>query len=118
MEERDWMQKAKKDLEAAKSSFDAGHYEWVCFQSQQAAEKSLKAVYIKKYKKLLKVHDLVLLAKKVLAPKEILDFCKELTLAYQYSRYPLDSKINNFNAKADKFLIYAEKIIKWTEKNV
>lgn len=118
MEERAWIEKAKKDLEASKNSFDFGYYEWSCFQSQQSAEKALKAVYIKKYKRLLKVHDLVLLAKKVSAPKSLLDFCRELTLAYEYSRYPINIKINNFNEKASKFLNYAGEILKWAEKNI
>jgi len=118
MEEKAWIQKARKDLDASKSSFASGHYEWSCFQSQQSAEKALKAVYIKKYKRLLKVHDLVLLAKKVSAPKEMLSLCRELTLAYEYTRYPIDSKVNNFNDKASKFLVSAEEILKWTEKNI
>jgi HEPN domain-containing protein len=118
MEEKAWIKKARKDLEASKSSFDSGHYEWSCFQSQQAAEKALKAVYIKKYKKLLKVHDLVLLAKKVSAPKELLQFCRELTLAYEYSRYPAEGKVNNFDEKASKFLNYAAEILRWAEKNI
>ena len=118
MEEKAWIEKAKKDLDASKSSFDSQHYEWSCFQSQQAAEKALKSVYIKKYKSLLKVHDLVLLARKVSAPKELLDFCRELTLAYEYSRYPVETKINNFDEKASKFLTYAGEILKWAEKNI
>ncbi|WP_291998923.1 HEPN domain-containing protein [Caldivirga sp.] len=35
---------ALRDLEAARGSLNNGYYEWSCFQSQQAAEKSLKAL--------------------------------------------------------------------------
>ncbi len=40
-----WLQQAKHDLAAAEDSLEAGHNEWACFQSQQAAEKALKAVF-------------------------------------------------------------------------
>ena len=40
---KDWLEQAKWDLKAAKDSLKAENYEWSCFQSQQAAEKSLKA---------------------------------------------------------------------------
>jgi HEPN domain-containing protein len=35
---------APADLEAAKEGFRTSHFEWACFQSQQCAEKALKAV--------------------------------------------------------------------------
>ena len=38
-----WLEQAEHDLAAARDSLAAGHFEWVCFQSQQAAEKALKA---------------------------------------------------------------------------
>lgn len=38
-----WLRQAEADLETAKDSLTQGHYEWSCFQSQQAAEKVLKA---------------------------------------------------------------------------
>ena len=43
MEQERWLRQAEKDLESARDSSEAGHYEWACFQSQQAAEKALKA---------------------------------------------------------------------------
>lgn len=41
----DWLRQAEKDLRHAKNSVAAADYEWACFASQQAAEKSLKALY-------------------------------------------------------------------------
>lgn len=41
----DWMRQAERDFQHAKNSFDSGEYEWVCFASQQPAEKALKALY-------------------------------------------------------------------------
>jgi len=40
---RTWFQQAQADLGAAEDSATARHYEWACFQAQQAGEKALKA---------------------------------------------------------------------------
>lgn len=40
-----WLQQARADLRAAESSIAAEVFEWACFQSQQAAEKALKAFW-------------------------------------------------------------------------
>lgn len=42
---RDWMKQAERDLENAKYEMKGSFYEWVCFLSQQAAEKAIKAVF-------------------------------------------------------------------------
>ncbi|MEA3325178.1 MAG: HEPN domain-containing protein [Euryarchaeota archaeon] len=39
-----WFKQAEKDLKASKNSLKLGDYEWVCFQAQQAAGKSLKSI--------------------------------------------------------------------------
>lgn len=41
----DWIQQARRDLDMAEHARDSGFFEWACFISQQAAEKSLKAVF-------------------------------------------------------------------------
>ena len=41
-----WLAQARADLKAAEASAAAGSYEWACFQSQQAAEKALKAFWL------------------------------------------------------------------------
>ena len=38
-----WLRQAHADLQAARDSSAAEHYEWACFQAQQAAEKAIKA---------------------------------------------------------------------------
>ena len=42
----DWLHQAKADLAQARLSADAGHHEWACFASHQAAEKALKALHL------------------------------------------------------------------------
>jgi HEPN domain-containing protein len=41
-----WFDQAKWDLEASKISRQEGFYEWSCFEAQQSAEKSIKAVIV------------------------------------------------------------------------
>lgn len=42
-DEKRWIQQAVADLEAAHDSLKTRHFEWACFQAQQASEKALKA---------------------------------------------------------------------------
>lgn len=58
-----WIKQANFDLEAAKVSFDNKFYEWTCFQSEQSAEKALKAVLAYKGIKPPKMHKLSILFK-------------------------------------------------------
>ncbi len=74
MEEvKKWIEKAKKDLDDAEFNFINNRFEVAAFLSHQAAEKALKALYILKFKKLWKIHDLVELGKTLNAPFEILE---------------------------------------------
>ncbi len=41
----DWIRQADYDIEHAKVSLKAGHYEWACFAAQQSAEMAVKAVF-------------------------------------------------------------------------
>ena len=63
MEETElWLRKSERDMLAAEVNFKQGLFEESAFFSHQAAEKALKALYIKKFKRLWKVHDLRALA--------------------------------------------------------
>jgi len=53
---RDWLDEALDDLEAARRLFELGMWSKVCFFSYQAAEKSLKALCIKKLGKYVHTH--------------------------------------------------------------
>lgn len=99
-ESKDWFRQAEKDLDTAKFNLDGGKIEAGVFFLQQSAEKALKAVYINKFKKLLKVHD-----------------CKKLGPAYQYTRYPDVLKVENLNELASEFFDYTKEILKWAKKN-
>lgn len=87
-EAKEWLEKAKRDLEAARYNYEGDLHEVAAFLCQQSAEKALKALYIEKFGELLKTHDLHFLAKKLKAPAGIMDACKELSTYYVESRYP------------------------------
>jgi HEPN domain-containing protein len=57
-ESRRWFDQAKDDLAAARTSAAGGHYEWTCFQAQQAAEKALKAFLLAKGKRQFVSHSI------------------------------------------------------------
>lgn len=44
----DWFRQALADLQHANNSKDDGDFEWSCFAAHQAAEKALKAIFLKR----------------------------------------------------------------------
>jgi HEPN domain-containing protein len=44
----DWFRQAEADLNHARNSLQATDFEWSCFAAHQAAEKALKAVFLKR----------------------------------------------------------------------
>lgn len=117
-EYKNWLNQAEKDFDAAKYNLEGNKTEQGVFFLQQSAEKALKSLYIKKFKDLFKTHDLILLAKKLNAPEKIIDYCKELNPAYQYTRYPDIPSMENLNEIEDELVKYAEEILKWVKKNI
>lgn len=114
-----WFDKALSDLEVAKDMFKIKKYEYAAFWCQQAAEKTFKSVQIEKENRFDKIHDLVMLSQKTGAPKEIVEMCKTLTLAYTYARYPdVESGKENMKQISGKFINDAEKVIEWAKKNL
>ncbi|MBI2079533.1 HEPN domain-containing protein [Candidatus Micrarchaeota archaeon] len=112
-----WIKKAESDLDTAKYNFDGERYDAAAFYSQQAAEKALKAIYIKKLNSLLKVHDLVQLARKINAPEKIIEVCKFLTSFYIETRYPgLALDINE--EEASDALKDSKMVIEWVKKTL
>ncbi len=79
-----WRDRATEDLETAKFNFRGEKYRAAAFFSQQAAEKALKALYIKRFRKLKKAHDLFLLATELNLPGDLVELCKELSPACLY----------------------------------
>ena len=43
----DWLRQADADLKHARDAMASGNFEWSCFACQQAAEKALKALFLR-----------------------------------------------------------------------
>jgi HEPN domain-containing protein len=83
-----WLEQAKRDLITAENSFESKDYYASSFWCQQAAEKALKALLIKKTGEFPKIHDLTNLARLNMVPQRIVELCAKLNPAYTNSRYP------------------------------
>lgn len=116
---RDWMDQAESDLRHARSDLEHGFYEWVCFSSQQGAEKAIKAVFQKMGAEAwgYSVADLLKeLSKEQKVTEELINKVLELDKAYIPTRYPnahpSGSPRERYTAEEARRLIsYAEKII-------
>ncbi|MBI2666570.1 HEPN domain-containing protein [Candidatus Woesearchaeota archaeon] len=117
-EVKDWWDKAVDDLEKAHILAKNKKYDGAIFYSQQAVEKALKALLIKEKNKLKKIHDLVELGKEANVPEIFLKYCKVLTMAYIYSRYPGVPKEESLDQIAIDFMRYAQEILTWIEKKL
>lgn len=126
MEEQRWLRQAEKDLESARDSSKAGHYEWACFQAQQAAEKALKAfLYSKGLRAILthSIRDLVLDCSKYEKDfSNLLSQGKALDTYYIATRYP-DSLVGNeipaqyySEEDASQCINYAELILRTVKR--
>lgn len=115
-ETKQWMEKAKRDLNAAGINLNENLFDVCAFLAQQASEKALKALYIQKFKKLLKIHDLYELGKKIGATKEILDACERLNPHYIATRYPSDE--NYTRELAEEALSDSKKVVEWANKAI
>lgn len=120
------MRQANKDLESARDSLTAGHHEWACFQSQQAAEKALKAfLYSKGLRAILthSIRDLVLECSKYEKDfSSLVSQGKVLDSYYISTRYP-DGLVGNeipseYYSREDaaQCISYAESILSVVNK--
>ena len=126
MEEQRWLRQAEKDLESARDSGKAEHYEWACFQSQRAAEKALKAfLYSKGLRAILthSIRELVLDCSKYQTDfSNLISQAKVLDTYYIPTRYPNGLVGNEIPAQyyskedASQCINYAELILRTVTK--
>ena len=86
-----WFAQAKRDLDAAEASKQANAFEWSCFQSQQAAEKALKAFLYVQGERIVAGHSIFKLLERCAsyeASFNELALVKRLDEVYITSRYP------------------------------
>lgn len=113
-----WMEQAHLDFEAARYNGLGGHFAVAAFLAQQAAEKALKAAYIKSKDRLWRTHDLTALAEQLDAPAVIREACEILSPHYVATRYPV-TETREYNEEVSEIALEAsERIIEWVEESV
>ncbi len=89
--EKDWIAQAERDLRHSENSLKLGDYEWACFSAQQAAEKSIKAIY-EKTNRIAMGHSIIGLLKGLekdfKIPENFYSYGRILTRYYIEPRYP------------------------------
>ncbi|MFA5381996.1 MAG: HEPN domain-containing protein [Candidatus Micrarchaeia archaeon] len=121
-ESKNWFEQAKIDLDTAKFNFKGERFYASVFFSQQAAEKSLKALYLEEKRCPVLHHNLVDIADELEAPEEVISACRMLNPHYTVSRYPdaasgipsevYDKKITSI------YLMEAKKVVRWVRDNL
>jgi HEPN domain-containing protein len=84
----DWLRQAENDLAWARHSLSGGFYSQTCFISQQAGEKTLKALCYRNGFDIIKTHSLVQIVRALGVNGEMEKIAKELDLYYISGRYP------------------------------
>lgn len=79
---------AQEDLASARVLFQGARFYAAAFFAQQTAEKALKALYIERFLKLPRTHDLIELAEALGAETGLLEQARLLTPDYLLTRYP------------------------------
>ena len=116
-----WWKQAERDLKSSKNSLNSKDYYVSALLSQQAVEKALKCLYLKEKGELLRIHDVVKLAREVNAPLEIVKKCAEINPVYVEVRYPEGNELpaDKINKnEAEKILEMAGGVLIWIKKQL
>jgi HEPN domain-containing protein len=116
---RQWAEQARYDVETADAMLKAGRYLYVLFCCQQAVEKAIKAIIVKKTGELPpRVHNLLRLAEvaEIEPDVEQTRFFAELSGYYIQSRYPEEIRAAGSSVSqgvAQAVLGKTEQVVTW-----
>lgn len=115
---REWLNRSRSNLAMAKSEVEGVYLEDLCFDTQQAAEKAIKALLIKMSVEFPYIHDIAqLLTLLEKAGQEIpsdVREAEELTRFAILSRYPgLAPPVKR--EEYQQAIVLAEKVVRWVE---
>lgn len=118
---REWLNRARSNLVRAHKVIPGVYLEDLCYSSQQAAEKAIKAVFIHRGVTFPYVHDLdrllKLLARNGLKIPKFLRFAKELSRIAFESRYP-GLSVGVTKRDYQKTLRIAETVVRLAERQI
>lgn len=118
---REWLNRAQSNLALAKKVGNGIYLEDLCFQAQQAAEKSIKAILIKRGVEFPYVHDLAelltLLEQTCIEIPNIVKQGERLTRFAVFTRYPGIASPVNYD-EYEEALNLAEEIVRWAKKQI
>ena len=116
----DWFRQSERDLEHAGEAQGAGRHEWACFAAQQAAEKAIKAVHLRRGVEIGHViADLMVeLPDAQGLPPDLVEKAKELDNFYIPTRYanghPSGAPFEHYGPlQSERAITYAEEIIEF-----
>jgi HEPN domain-containing protein len=116
---RQWAERAQYDLDTADAMFNAGRYLYVLFCCQQAVEKAIKAVIVRRSDECPpRIHQLVRLAEvgRVAIDEKQVGFLRELSSYYIPTRYPeevADIALDVKEEKARQVLSQSREFVRW-----
>lgn len=118
---REWLNRARSNPARAKARLPEAYLEDLCFDAQQAAEKAIKAVLLKKNLPFPYIHDLSeLLTLFEQAGVELPDSVKEvgrLTRFAVVTRYPgITEPVTE--EEYNRAVTIAETVVKWAEEQI
>ena len=117
-----WHQQAKADFSTANANLKSKKYYAAVLFCQQAAEKGLKALWLKEKGTIPYIHDLTLLGKELDAPKDFFTTFKELTSSYTETRYPDSSDLipsKKFSkSDATNYIKKTKSIMAWLKNKI
>ena len=118
---REWMNHARSDLALAKNRIPDTHLEHFCFHAQQAAEKAIKAVMIKRGIEFPYTHDLArlltLLDESGESIPHAVRYAEELTHYAASTRYPtFDGTVSEKDYQ--EAVEAAEAVVQWAEERI
>ena len=107
---RKWIEQALHDLNMAEKNLSIEGYDVAAFLSHQAVEKLLKGIIAKNGERIPKTHYIDELGKSLNLPENILELLYDLSVDYQFARYPDMSDVV-------PYLHYTESIARRKVKN-
>ena len=117
---REWLNRARSSLSRAKVQTKEAYLEDLCFDAQQAAEKAIKAVLIKKGITFPYIHDLTrlltLLEEAEEEAPEAVKQAEELTRYAVITRYPGVTSLSQTSYIEKRSP--AETVVRWAEEQI